>query len=49
MLAIANSLDSKAILDGIRRRVDIETPTETPDWGDRLATLVADGCRDTLR
>jgi len=49
MLAIANSFDSKAILDGIRRRIDIETPTETPDWGDRLATLVADSYRDTLR
>lgn len=34
------------ILDGIRRWVEIETPTEAPDQVNRLATLVAEGYRD---
>ena len=41
-----NPFDSKAILDGIRRWVEIETPTEAPDRVNLLATLVADGYRD---
>jgi glutamate carboxypeptidase len=45
MLA-ANPFDSKTILDGIRRWVEIETPTEAPDQVNRLATMVADGYRD---
>src|ERR1700709_1316037 len=40
------SFDSKAILDGIRRWVEIETPTEAPEQINKLATLVADGYRD---
>src|SRR3981189_1074702 len=40
------SFDSRAILDGIRRWVEIETPTEAPDQVNKLATLVADGYRD---
>lgn len=42
----SNPFDSKAILEGIRRWVEIETPTEAPDQINRLATLVADGYRD---
>ncbi len=44
--ASSNAFDSKIILDGIRRWVEIETPTEAPDEVNRLATMVADGYRD---
>ena len=46
MPTTSNPFDSKAILDGIRRWVEIETPTEAPDQVNKLATLVADGYRD---
>jgi glutamate carboxypeptidase len=46
MLTTSASFDSKAILDGIRRWVEIESPTEAPDQVNKLATLVADGYRD---
>jgi glutamate carboxypeptidase len=46
MLTTANPFDSKAILEGIRRWVEIETPTEAPDQVNRLAGMVADGYRD---
>jgi glutamate carboxypeptidase len=42
----SNPFDSTAILDGIRRWVEIETPTEAPEQVNKLATLVADGYRD---
>jgi glutamate carboxypeptidase len=42
----SNPFDSKTILDGICRWVEIETPTEAPDQVNKLATLVADGYRD---
>ncbi|MGZ5872011.1 MAG: M20 family metallopeptidase [Bradyrhizobium sp.] len=42
----SNPFDSKNILDGIRRWVEIETPTEAPDQINKLATLVADSYRD---
>src|SRR5665213_330188 len=42
----ANAFDSGIILDGIRRWVEIETPTEAPEEVNRLASLVADGYRD---
>jgi glutamate carboxypeptidase len=42
----SNPFDPKAILDGIRRWVEIETPTEAPEQVNRLATLVAEGYRD---
>jgi glutamate carboxypeptidase len=45
MLTTANPFDSKIILEGIRRWVEIETPTEAPDQINKLATLVADGYR----
>jgi glutamate carboxypeptidase len=44
--ASANPFDSQAILDGIRRWVEIETPTEVPAQVNKLATVVADGYRD---
>jgi len=46
MLKSSNPFDSSAILDGIRRWVEIETPTEAPEQVNRLAALVADGYRD---
>jgi glutamate carboxypeptidase len=46
MLKTANPFDSATILDGIRRWVEIETPTEAPAQVNTLATLVADGYRD---
>jgi glutamate carboxypeptidase len=45
-VASYNAFDSKIILDGIRRWVEIETPTDAPDQVNRLATMVADGYRD---
>jgi glutamate carboxypeptidase len=42
----SNPFDSAGILEGIRRWVEIETPTEAPDQVNRLATMVADGYRD---
>ena len=46
MLKTANPFDSSAILDGIRRWVEIETPTEAPEQVNRLVALVADGYRE---
>jgi len=42
----ANSFDSGSILDGIRRWVEIETPTDAPEQVNKLADLVAAGYRD---
>jgi glutamate carboxypeptidase len=42
----ANPFDSSAILDGIRRWVEIETPTEAPDQVNKLADLVTTEYRD---
>src|SRR3954447_16323232 len=41
----ANPFDSSAILDGIRRWVEIETPTEAPEQVNKLVDLVAQGYR----
>ncbi|MBR0755889.1 M20 family metallopeptidase [Bradyrhizobium jicamae] len=38
--------DSTKILDGIRRWVEIETPTDVPEQVNKLADLVAEGYRD---
>jgi glutamate carboxypeptidase len=46
MLTTANPFDCKSILDGIRRWVEIETPTEAPEQVNRLASMVVDGYRD---
>ena len=44
--ATDNPFDSVSILDGIRRWVEIETPTEVPAQVNKLADLVANGYRD---
>ena len=41
-----SAFDAKEILDGIRRWVEIETPSEAPEQINKLATIVADGYRD---
>jgi glutamate carboxypeptidase len=46
MTATSNPFDSDTILDGIRRWVEMETPTEAPERVNLLASLVADGYRD---
>jgi glutamate carboxypeptidase len=45
MLTTPNPFDPKTILDGIRRWVEIETPTEAPDQVNRLTAMVAEGYR----
>jgi glutamate carboxypeptidase len=45
-MAASNPFDSRAMLEGIRRWVEIETPTEAPEQVNRLVTMVADGYRD---
>lgn len=45
-MSISPSFNSREILDGIRRWVEIETPTDAPDQVNRLAAEVADGYRD---
>ena len=45
-MASSNWFDTQTILDGIRRWVEIETPTEAPDQVNRLVSLVADHYRD---
>src|SRR6201995_3860610 len=42
----SNWFDSQTILDGIRRWVEIETPTDAPEQVNRLVSLVADHYRD---
>jgi glutamate carboxypeptidase len=42
----SNPFDATAILDGIRRWVEIETPTEAPAQVNRLADVVVLGYRD---
>jgi glutamate carboxypeptidase len=44
--ASSNPFDPQTILDGIRRWVEMETPTEAPERVNLLASLVADGYRD---
>jgi len=46
MLTTANPFDAKTILDGIRRWVEIETPTDAPGQVNKLATMVTNGYRD---
>jgi len=46
MLNTSNPFAGGAILDGIRRWVEIETPTDAPNEVNRLVTLVAHGYRD---
>jgi glutamate carboxypeptidase len=42
----ANPFDTLTILDGIRRWVEIETPTEAPEQVNRLISVVAEQHRD---
>jgi glutamate carboxypeptidase len=42
----SHSFDSAEILEGIRRWVEIETPTDAPEQVNKLADLVAEGYRD---
>ena len=44
-MTVTNPFDSKIILDGIRRWVEIETPSDAPQQVNKLADLVADGYR----
>jgi glutamate carboxypeptidase len=46
MLTTINPFDSKTILEGIRRWVEIETPTEAPEQVNKLATFVTHGYGD---
>src|SRR3954452_16721548 len=45
-MASSNPFDSTTMLAGIRRWVEIETPTEAPEQIDRLVSLVAEGYRN---
>ena len=45
-LTMTNPFDPEDILDGIRRWVEIETPTDEPERVNGLVTLVAEGYRD---
>lgn len=42
----ANWFDSQTILDGIRRWVEIETPTDAPEQVNKLVSVVAEQYRD---
>ena len=46
MPTTTNPFDPYKILDGIRRWVEIETPTEAPAQVNKLADLVTEGYRD---
>lgn len=41
-----NPFDSKTILDGIRRWVEVETPTDAPGQVNKLSAMVEQGYRD---
>ncbi|WP_369720298.1 M20 family metallopeptidase [Bradyrhizobium sp. LLZ17] len=45
-MASTSSFDSQTILDGIRRWVEIETPTEVPEQVNKLTSIVAGQYRD---
>jgi glutamate carboxypeptidase len=44
-MTATNPFDSRTILDGIRRWVEIETPTDAPEQVNKLADIVAEGYR----
>jgi glutamate carboxypeptidase len=46
MSSSSRAFDAADVLNGIRRWVEIETPTDSPEQVNKLATLVADGYRD---
>jgi glutamate carboxypeptidase len=45
-MASSNWFDSQTILDGIRRWVEVETPTEVPEQVNKLVSMVAEQYRD---
>jgi glutamate carboxypeptidase len=45
-MASSNWFDSQTILDGIRRWVEVETPTEAPEQVNKLISMVAEQYRD---
>jgi glutamate carboxypeptidase len=45
MSTTSNPFDTATMLDGIRRWVEIETPTEAPEQVNALVSMVADGYR----
>src|SRR5262249_39364076 len=45
-MTVQNPFDSAIILDGIRRWVEIETPSDVPSQVDKLTTLVEDLYRE---
>lgn len=45
-MASSNWFDSQTILDGIRRWVEVETPTDTPEQVNKLVSMVAEQYRD---
>jgi len=45
-MTTTNPFDPSAILEGIRRWVEIETPTESPGQVNKLADVVTEGYRD---
>ena len=45
-MTTSNPFDPTPILEGIRRWVEIETPTEAPDQVNKLADLVTEGYRE---
>jgi glutamate carboxypeptidase len=45
-MASSNWFDSQTILDGIRRWVEVETPTEVPEQVNKLISMVAEQYRD---
>ena len=42
----SNWFDSQTILDGIRRWVEVETPTDAPEQVNKLVSMVAEQYRD---
>jgi glutamate carboxypeptidase len=44
-MTATNPFDSRTILDGIRRWVEVETPTDAPEQVNKLADIVTDGYR----
>ena len=45
-MAASNPFDATAMLEGIRRWIEIEMPTEAPGQVNRLVTMVAESYRD---
>ncbi|MBW5433487.1 M20 family metallopeptidase [Bradyrhizobium canariense] len=46
LMVSSNWFDSQTILDGIRRWVEVETPTDTPEQVNKLVSMVAEQYRD---